>query len=97
MAAHELRTPIEPNIMGSEQLKSELPNKEIVSIIFRNAKNFQTLAYTILDAARIESGTFKLYKGCVNIKDIISDALQIAIGSSCYKAYEPEDIFIEAE
>jgi signal transduction histidine kinase len=60
IAAHELRTPIEPILLGSEQLKSELPNVEIVSIIFRNAKRLQALAYAILDAARIESGTFRL-------------------------------------
>jgi signal transduction histidine kinase len=104
IAAHELRTPIEPIILGSEQLKSDLPNDEIVSIIFRNAKKLQTLAYTILDAARIESGTFKLYKRRVNMKDIISDALQITKSGSSYNkdnrlkiTYEPEDIFIEAD
>jgi K+-sensing histidine kinase KdpD len=62
------------------------PNEEIISIIFRNAKKIQALANAILDAARIESGTFRLYKGRVNIKDIISDALKIIIknGGSSY-------------
>ena len=41
IAAHELRTPIEPLLLGSEQLKHMLPNDEIVSIVLRNAKNFK--------------------------------------------------------
>jgi signal transduction histidine kinase len=59
IAAHELRTPIEPVLLGAEQLKHMLPNDEVVSIIFRNAKKLQALASAILDAARIDSSTFK--------------------------------------
>jgi signal transduction histidine kinase len=100
IAAHELRTPIEPLLLGAEQLKQMLPNEEIVSIVFRNAKKLQALASAILDAARIDSSTFKLYKECVNIKDIILDALQVTNCSSYHKdglktIYQPEDIFIE--
>ena len=80
IAAHELRTPIEPLLLGSEQLKHNLPNDEIVSIVLRNAKKLQTLSNTILDAARIESNTFELYKDRVNIKNIILDALELTIG-----------------
>jgi signal transduction histidine kinase len=80
IAAHELRTPIEPVLLGSEQLKHILPNDEIVSIVHRNAKKLQTLSNTILDAARIESNTFQLYKDRVNIKNIILDALELTIG-----------------
>ena len=102
IAAHELRTPIEPLLLGAEQLKQMLPNEEIVSIVFRNAKKLQALASAILDAARIDSSTFKLYKECVNIKDIILDALQVTNCSSYHKdglktIYQPEDIFIEAD
>jgi signal transduction histidine kinase len=102
IGAHELRTPIEPLLLGAEQLKQMLPNEEIVSIIFRNAKKLQALASAILDAARIDSSTFKLYKERVNIQDIISDALQVTNGSSHYKdglkiIYQPEDTFIEAD
>jgi signal transduction histidine kinase len=74
-----------------------------LSLVLRNAKKLQSLSNTILDAARIEGGTFKLYKERVNIKDIISDSLQITNGSS-YNTdnelrikYEPHDIFVEAD
>ncbi|HYZ50449.1 MAG TPA: HAMP domain-containing sensor histidine kinase, partial [Nitrososphaeraceae archaeon] len=109
IAAHELRTPIEPLLLGSEQLKHMLPNEELVSIVLRNAKKLQTLSNTILDAARIEGGTFKLYKERVNIKDIILEVLELIIGSTYNKdddednddrlkiIYEPKDIFIDAD
>jgi signal transduction histidine kinase len=89
IAAHELKTPVEPLLLGSEQLKDMLPNNEIVSIIFRSAKKLQALSNTILDAARVESGTFKIYREHVNIKDIISDALEIT--NCCTASYNKSD------
>jgi signal transduction histidine kinase len=103
IAAHELRTPIEPLLLGAEQLKDKLPNDEVVSIVLRNAKKLQTLSNTILDAARAESGTFKIYKKRVNIKDVVSDALEITnCGTASYDKglniiYEAKDIFIDAD
>ena len=86
--------------MGSEELKQILPNDEIVSIVFRNAKRLQALANDILDASRIESSIFKLYKEHVNIKDIISNALLVADGPNRDKVkiiYKPKDFFLEAD
>jgi signal transduction histidine kinase len=80
IAAHELKTPMEPLLLGAEQLKDKLPNDEVVYIVLRNAKKLQTLSNMILDAARIESNTFELYKDRVNIKNIILDALELTIG-----------------
>src|ERR1051325_3303541 len=104
IAAYELRTPIEPLLLGSEQLKHMLPNDEIVSIVLRNARKLQTLSNTILDAARIEGGTFKLYKERANIKDIILEVLDLTTYSTYNKdddklkiLYEPKDIFIDAD
>jgi signal transduction histidine kinase len=100
IAAHELRTPIEPLLLGSEELKQILPNDEIVSIVFRNAKRLQALANNILDASRIESSIFKLYKEHVNIKDIISNALLAVDGPNGDKVkimYKPKDFFLEAD
>jgi signal transduction histidine kinase len=110
IAAHELRTPIESLLLGAEQLKDILPNDEIVSIVLRNAKKLQALSNTILDAARAESDTFKIYKKRVNIKDVISDALEITnCGTASYDKddddhknklniiYEARDIFIDVD
>ena len=111
IAAHELKTPVESLLLGSEQLKDILPNNEVLSIVIRSAKKLQALSNTILDAARVESGTFKIYTERVNIKDIISDALEIT--NCCTASYnkgdndyniiglniinEVKDIFIDAD
>ena len=107
IAAHELRTPIEPLLLGAEQLEHMLPNNEIVSIILRNIKKLQILSSIILDTARIEGGTFKIYKERVNIKDIISDALEVTNCSvssinndnndTFNIVYEAKDIFIDVD
>jgi len=89
IAAHELKTPVESLLLGSEQLKDILPNNEVLSIVIRSAKKLQALSNTILDAARVESGTFKIYTERVNIKDIISDALEIT--NCCITSYNKGD------
>ena len=102
IAAHELRTPIQPLLFNSEFLKRKLPTEQSVHIICRNAMKLQTLANNLLDATRIEGGTLKLQKERVNIKDIISDSLQITNDGLHNKdrlkiLYESHDIFIEAD
>lgn len=100
IAAHELRTPIQPLLMSSEGLKELMPNDELVSTIFRNAKKLQDLSNTILDAARIESKTIKLSKKTINLKDVIVDSLQeinTLAGSKCAILYEPRDLYVEGD
>jgi signal transduction histidine kinase len=99
IAAHELRSPVQPLLMGCEELKRKMPNEEIVSIVLRNAKKLQTLANVILDAARIESSSFALYRERVNLKDLISDVLQtIRDDKDKLKiSYEPKDIFVDVD
>jgi signal transduction histidine kinase len=101
IAAHELRTPIQPLLLASAELKHLMPNEETVLIVFRNAKKLQDLANVILDAARIESNTLQIYKKeNVNLKDIIQDALKEIEGSYNDKlevVYEPNDTFIAAD
>ena len=100
IAAHELRTPIQPLLMSSERLKELMPNDELVSTIFRNAKKLQDLSNAILDAARIESKTIKISKKTINLKDVIVDSLQeinTLTGSKCAIFYEPRDLYIEGD
>ncbi len=58
IAAHELRTPIQP-ILGFAQVLQELirkdPEKAYIESIVRNARRLQTLTEQILDVTRIES------------------------------------------
>ncbi len=100
IAAHELRTPIQPILLASAELKHLLPNEEMVLIVFRNAKRLQDLANVILDAARIESNTIQIEKEKVILNDIIQDALKEIEASHNHRLevmYEPRDIFVEAD
>jgi signal transduction histidine kinase len=62
IAAHELRTPIQPILGLSEFLsrRVEEENRDYVSVIIRNARRLQRLSEDILDITRIESKTLKL-------------------------------------
>jgi signal transduction histidine kinase len=80
VAAHELRTPIQPILGLSGILHSELRNpsqKEMINIVMRNAKRLQRLSQDILDASKIESGLLRLHKERFDInekiKTVISD------------------------
>ena len=82
IAAHELRTPIQPIIGLDEILRSR---KEIIttplydeylSIIIRNARRLKELTGNILDIARIESQSINLNKEVVDIESVILNALQ---------------------
>ena len=65
VAAHELRTPIQPILGLSEILRSKIMDEQLrrlVDVISRNAKRLQSLTKDILDVARIESHSVKLKK-----------------------------------
>ncbi len=58
VAAHELRTPIQPILSLSDMLRQKITEPqqyELVNIISRNAKRLQRLAEDILDVAKIGS------------------------------------------
>ena len=61
IAAHELRTPIQPILGLSDVLASSknnsAENRKIAEVIHRNAKKLQHLAEDILDVSKIESHT----------------------------------------
>ena len=58
VAAHELRTPIQPILGLSDVLQSKIKDNEqrvLVDVISRNAKRLQRLTEDILDVTKIES------------------------------------------
>ena len=58
VAAHELRTPIQPILGLAGVLRSEIKDKrqiELLDVILRNVKRFQRLSQDILDVTMIES------------------------------------------
>jgi two-component system, OmpR family, sensor histidine kinase VicK len=80
VAAHELRTPIQPILGLSEVLLNKDGNieqyHELLNVISRNAKRLQKLTENILDVSRIESQTLNLHKERVNINEKIRNVLK---------------------
>jgi two-component system sensor histidine kinase VicK len=79
IAAHELRTPIQPILGLSEILlckKGNIKqNKELLNVIIRNAKRLSKLTENILDATKIESQLLKVNKQYFRLNDLITNAL----------------------
>src|SRR6476619_5284813 len=75
IAAHELRTPIQPILGLSQVLELDIDNKQrtqIVDKISRNAKRLILLSESLIDVARIDSQSLQLRKEEFNIGDIIT-------------------------
>jgi signal transduction histidine kinase len=75
VAAHELRTPIQPILGLSEVLQHQIKDNEqhiLVDVISRNAKRLQRLTEDILDITRIESQSLNLKKEIFNLNEIMS-------------------------
>ena len=79
IAAHELRTPIQPILGLSQILQSRLKHdntnnidyRELLDPIVRNAKRLQQLTEDILDVTKIESQSLQLKKEVLNINDVL--------------------------
>jgi signal transduction histidine kinase len=111
VAAHELRTPIQPILGMTELLHSKIKDNaeqcELLDVAIRNAKRLKRLANEILDVAKIESQSLLLKKEEFNLNDVIVNCVNdITINrysnSNGEKdevkiSYEPKDIFLEAD
>jgi len=108
VAAHELRTPIQPILGLSQLLLSKTGNieqyKGLHYTINRNAKRLNRLSDDILDATKIESKSLELKKERFNLNDIIIHAMNdIILGKSLVRSknvqliYEPQDVKLEAD
>lgn len=78
VAAHELRTPIQPILGLSGILHSKIRNaeqREMLNIVIRNARRLQRLSQDILDVSKIESRLLKLSKSKVDLMDIVKTAI----------------------
>jgi two-component system sensor histidine kinase VicK len=75
VAAHELRTPVQPILGLSEVLRSKINDIEQLSyldIINRNAKRLLQLANDILDATKIESQSLRLTKETFALQELVA-------------------------
>ena len=77
IAAHELRTPIQPILGLAEVLrfgKKKIKGQQdlLLDTIIRNSKRLKQLTEDILDVTRIESQSLKLNKEQFNLNDLIT-------------------------
>lgn len=80
MAAHELRTPIQPILGLADVLRDHISDSyqtRLLDVIMRNARRLQSLSCDILDVSKIESSLLKLSKSPIElnekIKSVIND------------------------
>ena len=82
VAAHELRTPIQPilTVVGIlHSTKGHINEQELddsLNLIYRNAKRLKRLAEDILDVSKIEGQSLILNKERLNLNDVILNAIQ---------------------
>ncbi len=105
IAAHELRTPIQP-ILGLSGVLQDLvhkePEKVYVETILRNARRLEKLTEDLLDITRIESHSFHLNKDLFNLKDVIAAQIrdyqkQAADGNRIQFHYDNKDVIVNAD
>ncbi|MFL6362412.1 MAG: ATP-binding protein [Nitrososphaeraceae archaeon] len=109
VAAHELRTPIQPILSLTESIRSKIKEpqqQELLDVTIRNAKRLQRLTEDILDVTKIESHSLNLKKESFNLNDVITNVMEDIVANIAQKshyanliklAYQPRDIFIEAD
>ncbi len=108
IAAHELRTPIQPIIGLSDIIYSKVKDeelRELLDIIMRNAKRLKRLTDNLLDVTKIEGRSLKLNKEKFNMNILISEVLKDYVNKQknqlkvkiVYDFKRKEDIIVEAD
>jgi signal transduction histidine kinase len=108
IAAHELRTPIQPILGLSDIIYSKVKDEELhelLNIIMRNAKRLKRLTDNLLDISKIESQSLMLNKEKFNLNILISEILKDYMNKQqnqqkaeiVYDFKHKEDIIIEAD
>ncbi len=108
IAAHELKTPIQPILGLAEILHSQIKDvkqKELLDTIYRNAKRLNRLTEDVLDLTKIESQSLQLHTEQFNLRGMILNTIADS-RNEIKKEYKDNivlefvcknDIFIEAD
>ena len=106
VAAHELRTPIQPILGLAEVLQHGIKDTHqihLTDVIIRNAKRLQRLTEDILDVTKIESQSLQLNKEQFNLREMMLNAIadsnnQLKKDSNIkLELVSKEDVFVEAD
>jgi two-component system sensor histidine kinase VicK len=79
IAAHELRTPIQPILGLAQILKDQISDPtqtKFLDVILRNAKRLERLQEDMLDVSRIEGGGLSINKESLNLNELILRVLE---------------------
>ena len=79
IAAHELRTPIQPILGLTDIIYSKIKDKEqheLLEIVMRNASRLKRLTDNLLDVTKIEGRSLMLKKEKLNLNILISEVLK---------------------
>jgi signal transduction histidine kinase len=107
VAAHELRTPVQPILSLTELLQSQGMNvkqQELLEVIIRNAKRLQRLTDDVLDVTIIEAKSLELNKEDFNLNDVLTSTMNditlskdFARNEKIRFSYNSKDILIHAD
>ena len=108
IAAHELRTPIQPILGLTEIVSSKIKDteqRELLDAVTRNAKRLQRLVDDIIDVTKIEGRSLKLNKEELDLNHVITNIIDdyntlIVSGNHKVKLYfnpSKETLLIEAD
>jgi signal transduction histidine kinase len=108
IAAHELRTPIQPILGLTDIMYSKIKDedqRELLDIIIRNAKRLKRLTDNVLDVTKIESQSLVFNKAKLNLNNVISDVLKEYVNKNItqeiakivYDFKPKNDIIVEAD
>ncbi|MDW3626395.1 MAG: HAMP domain-containing sensor histidine kinase [Nitrososphaeraceae archaeon] len=108
LAAHELRTPIQPILGLTEIVSSKIKDtdqRELLDAVTRNAKRLQRLVDDIIDVTKIEGRSLKLNKEELDLNHVITNIIDdyntlIVSGNHKVKLYfnpYKETLLIEAD
>ena len=79
IAAHELRTPLQP-ILGLSEMLHDARNdpdhhRKLINVIVRNAHKLDNLAENILDVTRIDSGRLQLSTQKIDLHELVESVV----------------------
>jgi nitrogen-specific signal transduction histidine kinase len=97
IAAHELRTPIQPILGLTELLRNQIKDvkqRELLDIAIRNAKRLQRLTEDILDVTRIETKSLVLNKESFDLSDMIINTI-LDFNNQITKENKDNDLTLE--
>jgi signal transduction histidine kinase len=106
VAAHELRTPIQPILSLTQLLHSKIKDsqqQESLDIVIRNAKRLKKLSDELLYVTRLETQTLELKKEQFNLNEVILHAIDDTVLSKEFSSkhlkllYEPRDVLLNAD